>query len=296
MTPRQLFLQSTIRSLLAAMFFAAISPRISAQSPAAPADAASEKLAPLLLDPSMRIVGQAAVPREAPAGREASIVPKLGPMNVSLDVLVNGRPLSTIRHAGKTYLPVPCVGEEYQIRIWNHGPRRIVAVVSVDGLSVISGQPASENDAGYVVSPYSHVVVKGWRRNLDQVAAFRFVDREKSYGTLIGRPDNIGVIGLVAFEEQIVHPLPMLERRDAAAPAKSFRTEVGSIGTEYGRDTDSRAYYVEFLRSTNRQTITMYYDTTEALRAAGVPVDRPMPIPFPRDVRFAPPPPRVPAP
>jgi hypothetical protein len=54
---------------------------------------------------------------------------------------------------------------------------------------------------------------------------------------------------------------------------------------------DSRAYYVPFVRSSNRQTITLYYDTVDALRQAGVPVDRPDPVPFPQDTEFAPPPP-----
>jgi hypothetical protein len=164
-------------------------------------------------------------------------------------------------------------------------------VVSVDGLSVITGQPASEQGPGYLVAPYSHILIKGWRRSLEQVAAFRFVERDQSYASLMGKPENIGVIGLVAFEERIIHPLPQLETRDAAPAAKGFRTEVGGVGTEYGRDIDSRAYYVPFLRSDNKQTITVYYDTVEALRAAGVPVDRPLPDPFPGDLRFAPPPP-----
>jgi hypothetical protein len=77
---------------------------------------------------------------------------------------------------------------------------------------------------------------------------------------------------------------------ESAAAAKGFRTEVGSIGTEYGREIDSGAYYVPFLRSSNKQTITLYYDTVAALREAGVPVDRSLPIPFPGDFKFAPPP------
>jgi hypothetical protein len=219
------------------------------------------------------------------------ILPKPGMMRVAMDILVDGRALTTAQHAGKTYLPVPRMGEEYQIRVWNHGPRRVAAVGSVDGLSVITGLPASENDPGYIIAPYSHILIKGWRRSLDNVAAIRFVERDKSYASLMGKPENVGVIGLVAFEERIVHPLPQLERKGSAPAAKGFRTEVGSIGTEYGREIDSRAYYVPFLRSGNKQTIALYYDTVEALRAAGVPVDRPLPVPFPGDFQFAPPPP-----
>jgi hypothetical protein len=261
-------------------------------APTARENPAGEREAPLLLDPSLK-----AAAKPSASGSDNSrepddlILPRPGMMHVAMDILMDGRRLPTVPHEGKTYLPVPRLGEEYQIRVWNHGPRRVAVVVSVDGLSVITGQPASEHGPGYLVAPYGHILIKGWRRSLDNVAAFRFVDRDRSYASLVGKPDNIGVIGLVAFEERIVHPLPHLERRDSASAAKGFRTEVGSIGTEYGREIDSRAYYVPFLRSGHRQTITLFYDTAAALRAAGVPVDGPFPVPFPGDLRFAPPPP-----
>jgi len=145
-----------------------------------------------------------------------------GEMQVSLDIVVAGRTLSTIQYAGRTYLPVPEVGAEYQIRVWNHGSRRITAIVSVDGLSVITGKPASEAGPGYIVAPHSHVLLEGWRRDLDRVAAFRFVPRDRSYADLMGRPENVGVIGLVAFEELVRVPHPMFEEKDAAAPQEGI--------------------------------------------------------------------------
>jgi hypothetical protein len=225
-----------------------------------------------------------------PIGPE--FAPPPGEMRVGLDVLVDGRPLATLEYAGKTYLPVPRIGEEYQIRVWNHGPRRIAAVVSVDGLSVINGRPASESGPGYVVAPYTSVDIKGWRRSLETVAAFRFVEPDRSYAGRLGRRENIGVIGLVAIEEQVWRPRPRLEKQEPTPSAANRALgRAGSLGTEYGRDVDSRAYYVPFVRSANRRRITLYYDTAAALRAAGVPVDQPSPQPFPADNEFAPPPP-----
>lgn len=214
-------------------------------------------------------------------------------MRVGLDVLVDGRPLPTVTYEGKTYLPVPRVGAEYEIRVWNHGPRRIAAIVSVDGLSVINGQPASASSPGYLVAAHSSIVIKGWRRNLDSVAAFRFVDRHGSYAAQLGRPENVGVIGLLAIEEQAWRPRYRRELQERTAPpaAKALAGRVGSIGTQYGREIDSGAYYVPFVRSANRRTLTIYYDTVEALRSAGVPVDGGLPVPFPKDTEFAPPPP-----
>jgi hypothetical protein len=220
------------------------------------------------------------------------VPPWPGVMHVGMEVLVAGKPLPTVSYHGKTYLPIPTLGTEYEIRIWNHGPRRVVAIVSVDGLSVINGQPASEAHPGYVVAPYSPVVIKGWRRSMETVAAFRFVEHDRSYAALVGRPENVGVIGLIAIEEQVPYLAPALERKDSTAiPAKAAFGQVGSAGTEYGREVDSGIYYVSFNRSSNKRTITFYYDTVEALRAAGIPVDGPAPVPFPADPPFAPPPP-----
>ncbi len=220
------------------------------------------------------------------------VVPWRDGMRVSLDILAEGRSLPTISWAGRTYLPVPCLGTEYAIRVSNHGPRRITAIVSVDGLSVINGHPASSSDPGYIVAPHSSIVIKGWRRNLETVAAFSFEERGKSYAALVGRPDNVGVIGLIAIEEQVERPRLDLELRDSPFPsAKSAYAEVGSTGTGYGRDLDSHVYYVPFVRSNNRRSITIYYDTADALRKAGVPVDGIYPVPFPGEHEFVPPPP-----
>lgn len=244
--------------------------------------------------PSPRVAAKAAAPAQKKVNSDSgqkgdlTVPPRPGPMQVGLDILVNGKLLRTIEHKGKTYLPVPKVGAEYEIRVWNHGPHRIVAIVSVDGLSVINGQPASESHSGYIVAPYSSIRIKGWRRSLDTVAAFAFVDREQSYANLTGRPENVGVIGLIAIEEHVWTPRPVFEKADAGTSAARA---VGSIGTEYGRDIDSRVYYVPFVRSNNKRTITMYYDTVAVLRKAGVPVDPPMPVPFPAHPEFAPPPP-----
>jgi hypothetical protein len=247
--------------------------------------------APLLWDAAPVVAKQ--VPSRAEArGGARPIVPRPRKMHVSMDILVDGRALATVAHAGKTYLPVRELGTEYEIRIWNHGPRRVVAVVSVDGLSVINGKPASENHPGYIVAPYSHILIKGWRRSTEAVAAFRFVERDKSYAGLIGKPENIGVIGLIAIEELVPPPGSELERKGSTIPSgKALRGKVGSIGTEYGREIDSRVIYVPFVRSSNQQTITLYYDTVKALRKAGVPVDPPLPVPFPGDSTFVPPPP-----
>jgi hypothetical protein len=219
-------------------------------------------------------------------------VPSRGRMSVGIEVLVDGRPLPTVTYAGRTYLPVPRVGAEYALRVWNHGPRRVAAIVSVDGLSVINGKPASAASPGYLVEPSGSIVIKGWRRDLETVAAFSFQDREESYASRMGYPENVGVIGLLAVEEwapvRLLPPRAEFEKKDAAPSALRASGEVGGIGTGYGRDVDSPAHHVPFVRGSNQRVITLYYDTVAALRKAGVPVDGPSP--FPGETEFAPPP------
>jgi hypothetical protein len=264
------------------------------------------KLLRLLLEWSlgltMMLFTGPAVPAQSlyPSQDEYGIIPSR--MQVSMEVLVNGRPVPTIYHAGKTYLPVPSWGTEYQIRIWNHGSKRIAAIVSVDGLSVINGQRASESHPGYLVSPHSSIVIDGWRKSMQEVAAFRFEPREESYAARMGHPENIGVIGLIAIEEKtrfVPLPRPLLENKSAARVGDSFapspkqgESAVGGTGTGYGRDIYSPTYEVPFVRSNHRQTVTIFYDTRQALHDAGVPVDGYYPVPFPADPRFVPPPPR----
>jgi hypothetical protein len=202
---------------------------------------------------------------------------------VSLEVLVDGRPLRVVAHEGRLYLPVR-LGDSYSIRVSNHGCRRIVAVLSVDGLSVITNRPASVNDPGYVVAPGSSIVIDGWRRDRWTVAAFKFTERERSHAYQIGRPENVGVIGLVAIEEAVRRPLPVEAR--GARPLTYGRkdaAEVRGTGTGYGTDVHSPVIYVPFVRSSNRQSITLFYDTVENLRRAGIPVTPRLPNPFPAD-------------
>jgi hypothetical protein len=98
------------------------------------------------------------------------------------------------------------VGEEgrrYSIEVRNRSDLRLEAVLSVDGLDVIDGRPASLRKRGYVIDPHRAVVVDGFRQSLGTVAAFRFSPvresyaHEKYHGTR-----NVGVIGLAIFNEE----------------------------------------------------------------------------------------------
>ena len=199
--------------------------------------------------------------------------------HVEMDVLVGGTPLSTVNHQGKVYLPIPGFGVEYQIRVRNRGPQRILAIASVDGLSVMNGQPVTESSSGYVIPGYGAYTVRGWRRGQNHVAAFTFEPRGQSYAAQTGQGAGIGVIRLRAIAEQpVIAPYSInggsSDWWGNAIGASGLRSPVPapSAGTGYGREVDSRVSYVSFRRSPHRQDIHCYYDTPQSLSQAGVPL------------------------
>ncbi len=148
-----------------------------------------------------------------------------------------------------------------------------------------------QRSTGYLVDSNSNIVIKGWRHDKETVAAFTFENQKNSYAYLRGYRENIGVIGLIAIEEQTYWPHPRAEfSRGGMTPSKALDSAVGGTGTGWGRDMGSGVSYVPFVRSNNRRTVTIYYDTEEALRRIGVPIDGSYPKPFPADTEFCPPP------
>jgi hypothetical protein len=106
-------------------------------------------------------------------------------------------------------------GERYTIRITNPTPRRVEAVVSVDGLDVVDGDAGDLRKRGYIVPAYGEVRIDGFRTSLDDVATFRFSSVDGSYAGQKGKARNVGVIAVAIFEEtapppeqQIIEPRP----------------------------------------------------------------------------------------
>lgn len=93
-------------------------------------------------------------------------------------------------------------GDAYRIGVENHSGERLEVVASVDGLDVIDGADAGFHKRGYIVDPFSSVVIDGWRTSGQTVAAFRFCGIADSYADRTGRPRNIGVVGAAFFREQ----------------------------------------------------------------------------------------------
>jgi hypothetical protein len=133
-----------------------------------------------------------------------------------------GRVLPTYYYAGRRYV-VGKPGNEYAIRIRNTMNGRALAVMSVDGINVITGDTAGTAQSGYVFDPGQSADIAGWRKDMSRTAAFYFTTLPDSYAARTGRPDNVGVIGVAIFRERervAITPYPGPRREAAAADAK----------------------------------------------------------------------------
>jgi hypothetical protein len=119
----------------------------------------------------------------------------------SSHVLVNGRKVKEYRHNGLTFIEAKD-GTEFSIEVKNHYPYRVLAIVSVDGLDVIDGKPATNKSRGYIINGHDSVTINGWRKSDAEVGAFKFVTSDKSYATEKGSGQNNGVIAVKFIAEK----------------------------------------------------------------------------------------------
>ncbi len=142
--------------------------------------------------------------------------------------------LDVHRHRGRQYV-VGHPGNEYAIRIRNTTGGRVLAVVSVDGVNVVTGETAAPDQSGYVIEPGGYVNVQGWRKDLERTAAFYFADPSDAYASRTGRPDDLGVIGVALFREREDRWLYSQERESVASPAP--RAESSESRDKASRDS-----------------------------------------------------------
>ncbi len=121
---------------------------------------------------------------------------------ITLSISVNGRPVNTYLHEGKYFIESR-ENTEYSIEVKNDNSYRVEAVISVDGLSVLTGKSASTKDVGYIISAWNKISVKGFRKDTNTVGAFKFTKKEKAYAKSKGLGHNVGVIALSVFKEKV---------------------------------------------------------------------------------------------
>jgi hypothetical protein len=226
-----------------------------------------------------------------------------------------GQTLPTYHSDGQWYVAGQ-PGARYEIRLRNAAGEALLAVTSVDGVNVVTGETASPAQAGYVLAPGSTAPIRGWRKDLARVAAFTFTSLDNAYATRTGRPDNVGVIGVAVFRRKPEPPpvaeemreAPLASRSDAMrsrraeadAPAGAAMDRAAapvqkSLGTGHGRIEASSVRYASFERAadTPDEIIASRYDSRANLVALGVIPRPPLPSrdPQPFPARFVPDPP-----
>ncbi|MGZ5033130.1 MAG: hypothetical protein ACXWAC_08015 [Usitatibacter sp.] len=218
------------------------------------------------------------------------------------------RTLPIYWHEGRAYV-VGNPGNEYQVTVRNRAGEDLLAVVSVDGVNVMSGETATTQQGGYVVSGGERLDIRGWRKSLGEIAAFYFTSLGDSYAARTGRPANVGVIGVALFKrrpeirpipysniapersweprqksraESSAQPAPAAPAADAGASVSrpSYAEPSSPLGTGHGRRETSRVVWTTFDRSTDEplETITIHYDSYSNLVARGILI-----APAPRD-------------
>jgi hypothetical protein len=199
----------------------------------------------------------------------------------------SGEQLQPYFYRGQYYV-VGTPGNRYAVSVRNTTGERLMAVVSVDGVNVVSGETAAPAQSGYVLDRYSSTEINGWRKNMNEVAAFVFSKEASSYAARTGRPDNVGVIGVAVFREK-PRPKYYNERdakpgdpaRPSAAPDAATSSERGAqadhapaprLGTAHGQRESSEVNYTDFIRASSRpdEVISIRYDSYRNLVAQGV--------------------------
>lgn len=213
-------------------------------------------------------------------------------VDVQITDRTTGQILETYHHRGRLYV-AGAPGNRYAVRIYNRSSGRVMTVLSVDGVNAVTGETAAPTQSGYVLSAGQTTEIAGWRKSMDEVAAFYFTNLADSYAARTDRPQNVGVIGVAVFREYAPPPPPPPPhwykapevQGGAADTARSTRAESAekhatspqstpapSLGTGHGERIDSHVESTEFRRATQRpfEIITIYYDSYANLVARGI--------------------------
>ena len=230
----------------------------------------------------------------------------------SVDILVNGNTCKQYNHHGKIYLEAKD-GSEYEIKITNNFGGRILAISSVDSLNVLTGEPASDQDTGYVINGYDSLRIKGFRYSDEKVGAFKFSAKSKSYASSKGESHNVGVIGIKLFNEMFVTKItrstttPMWNFQDMTYTCNSVNdsyvsydstiqsylgnsvinascnipTKGFDMGTQWGQVKESKVTETEFNKGLLAFSVDIYYASRESLIEMDIPLTNTTKVAFP---------------
>jgi hypothetical protein len=171
---------------------------------------------------SLRGISRILVAAAAIAMSMGALAQTAGPAGVDVEIVdrSDGKVLRIHYFEGRRYV-IGRPGSEYSIRLANHGSGRVLAVMSVDGVNVITGDTASTSQSGYVFGPGERSEVAGWRKSMSRTAAFYFTAIPNSFAARSGRPDDVGVIGIAMSKERVAPVIPNWSTREFDRRGKS---------------------------------------------------------------------------
>lgn len=200
-----------------------------------------------------------------------------------ITVVVGGREVVPYKQNGKFILAEN--GKDFLLRVYNKSRQTVLAVVSLDGRNVFTGEKASVLGAGIILPAGQSIDIPGWKIDGKNAAQFYFTSDGDSYVELMGfEPFQMGVIGCAFFTQT------QYRREDVYRGSRDEVTRGGSRSMGAGAG-DAVAFHTkpgEFERasSTPEFVETLFFGDKQKLLGWGVvlePKAPPQIDPFPKD-------------
>jgi hypothetical protein len=223
------------------------------------------------------------------------------PGQFSLQVLVNKELQREGSHDDVNYVVLP-TDVDYELLV-TVPPGEWSVVISVDGLDITDGQrkpvdkcgayimrrknaaPEPRESGNFVDGDKIRRIIRGYRIDNESVATFRTGRRKDAYASVLGEPENVGVIGIAFVAGYCDEPPPAprraLESCEESVGGGGFERYDGgatrSIGTSFGSKVEDKVRTVQFVRTGLVGVLELFYDREEVLEARGIAFPQPSP-------------------
>ena len=206
---------------------------------------------------------------------------------LSLEILVNGKPLREIGARNTTYVEA-VRHAEYSLRLTNRTGSRMAVALAVDGLNTIDAESGSAHKASkWVLDPWQTITIEGWQIGPDAARKFFFTSEDKSYGAWLGKISNLGIVEAVAYREYIPPPpresvlrgdrdaSARMRSQESAAPQSAGKAAPAPpddyAATGIGRKIDNRVTRVHLkLEANPAASLRLRYEYRQQLVSLGV--------------------------
>lgn len=179
-------------------------------------------------------------------------------------------------HGNKYYL-AGNIGDNYYIKICSKNlsdeqqyNSRILNIVSVDGINVLTSEPAGYEQSGYILNNSgSCTLIKGWKKNINEEIPFVFRDYY-NINKQHHHNNNIGIIGIASFKENIDsinNEKSILENSENFNDRKDFKVGTNQTYSNYYK---SKIRELEKSSEYPYSIIKVYYDSYSNLASKGI--------------------------